>query len=190
MASVQISTGLAVSLLGGGSYNGDFNTIFGGTPPDHSELRIFGYKYAAASVATHLNDMTPPATADEVLTLGSTFGGARTLILIATLTSSGPLEFDIAGCTSNYLDKDSGDTWTGTTVYPDTPDSTTNVLVPVFWRLCLNVDGNTASTTLPRVQGDIRSDLSGAGVLSAAYLAQNVAQTLDVFRIALPLTSA
>lgn len=191
MASVQISTGLARSLLGAGTYAGSFESIFGQpntVAGDEGVIRIYGYQTPAAGIV--YGQMTPPTTADEALTIGVAFGGAELLQVVAEIKSDDALDemhFDTA-TTSNFIDKIT-DTWSGVVATP--PGGTpAYVWVPVFWRLTRVTDNNsTVGTSFPRVQGDINQDLTGAGVLSSTTLVAAASQTIDVFRFAIPLTT-
>lgn len=195
MASIQISTGLVKSLLGSTDAGivtaGSFASIFGSSSTTAGELRIYGYKTDGTTPVT-TGVMSPPATADEALTVAASAAAAvNTLICPLVLTAAGTpgtaMVFAVAACTSNYLDKAASPAWSGVV---EEMTTTGHLFVPVFWRLCIGTDDDSASTDFPRVQGDIRADMTGAGVLSLTTLAEGASQTLDIFRIALPLTTA
>lgn len=112
---------------------------------------------------------TPPATADDAI-------GSATLLCAITLNSTGSgIAFDTAAV-NGVLQKAPGEVWSGVNL--------TNG-VAAWYRHVAAGDTGDASTTAPRLQGEIATAGSDMN-LSSTSLVAAATQTIDYYSIAWP----
>lgn len=112
---------------------------------------------------------TPPASADDAL------GGATLLCTLSNNSTGTGLTFE-ANAVNGVIAKTATETWSGVNAATGTAS---------FYRLVTPADTGGASTTEPRVQGNIGTAGSDMNLTSTS-LTSGATQTLPTFNVSLP----
>ena len=112
-----------------------------------------------------------PTAADDALV-----GGTHTLLVTISVSSGGTGLTFAATAASGAISKNGGETWSGTIAQTGTA---------AFYRFVASTDTGAASTSEPRVQGEVGTAGKELNLVSVSLTATNTL-TIDNFSIGIP----
>lgn len=170
MAKIRLSTGLVKNIMSVMSVQDSFNSA-------GMAINIYG-KASPTPLTQAALAATVPASADAEAT------SLSAQLIVTIVNTSGPnLDFVFS---SPILQKPDLSVWSGST------NASVDPWYPSFFRIgkytggSPDTDAADASGLLVRLQGDIGTTLTEAGMITAGTIVGGSTQGIDIFRIALP----